>query len=395
MNDIKKQTYISSLYDISLSIGTSLDLDELLDNALSSYIRHIDCSGGMIVKTQNNDFKILVIKPKILKKQATFIEFIFHIINSGSFDSYIIVPCPDNQYCYISKLSDFGYLVLIKSSDFSNEYFLRSLEPLNQKLSNSIITCINSQKLRENEQAMFQQNKLASMGEMMANVAHQWRQPLNAISMSASGIELHQQLGLLDDEEMHKSVQIILRQVDYLSKTIETFRNFFKPNKKSSTFKLLDSFENILTIIKGEIVKFNIEIILNINEDIYLTTFEQELMHSAINIINNAKDVLIEKNISHKLIKIDAKKQDDEIIITFQDNGGGIKEEIIGKIFEPYFTTKHQSQGTGIGLFMTSEIICKHLNGTISASNKEFMHNDILCTGAEFTIKLKEKNEYN
>lgn len=390
IQEFKKQAYISSLYEISLNIGSSLDLDELANSAISSYISHIDCIGGMITKNNPNKFEILAIKPKVLKKQTEFLNFIKELLDSENFENYIVVPYPSNQFCYIAKLGDFGHIVLLKSVDFSSEHFLKSLEPLNQKLTNSIISCINSQKLFETERMMFQQTKLASMGEMIGNIAHQWRQPLCAVSVMASTIELNYSLGLLESENLHTSISDIVNQVEYMSKTIDVFRNFFKPSNSKSIFGLKNIFENIYIIITSEIKKHNIELIFNIPSDIKLYAYEQELMQALINIINNAKDALVESKSKHKIIKIDAFKKEGWIEIVIQDSGGGIPDEILHKIFEPYFTTKHQSRGTGIGLFMTSEIITKHSDGKIIASNQTFEQNDILCEGARFVITLKD-----
>ena len=213
-------------------------------------------------------------------------------------------------------------------------------------------------KNREKESHLFQQSKMASMGEMIGNIAHQWRQPLSAISSSVSSLKLQKQLGLATGEEVDKALDKILDTTSYLSNTINDFRDFFKSDKKKELTSLKKVLDATLSILSSTLKNDNIKVFEDISE-YELNVFPNEFQQALLNIINNARDALIGNEIGEKYIFIDAGKQNENTVISIYDNAGGIPEDIKEKIFEPYFTTKHQSQGTGIGLYMTGEIIKK------------------------------------
>ncbi len=240
-----------------------------------------------------------------------------------------------------------------------------------------------------------QQSKLAAMGEMIGNIAHQWRQPLSLITTTSSGIKLNHELGQLDEKKIHDYTTKIIDSAKYLSDTIDDFRDFFKPNKEKIHFTLLKSFDKTFTLLSSQFKNNDIHIIKNI-EDIKMYGFENELIQVLINILNNAKDELIKKEEDQELfIFIDAFLKDDQVHIYIKDNAGGIKDTIIDRIFEPYFTTKHQSQGTGIGLYMSEEIIVKHMHGTINVRNINFTHENKDYTGAQFEIVINANGKEN
>ncbi len=231
------------------------------------------------------------------------------------------------------------------------------------------------------------QAKLASMGEMIGNIAHQWRQPLNVISTTASGIAIKKEFGTLKDEELITYMEQIVEQTNYLSKTIDDFRNFIKGEKamKDLNFGLLC--EKTLSIVGPSLKSNYIELVTNIDETIEIKGYENELMQAFINIINNSKDALLSNShIENKYIFIDVKRKNNQCEIVIKDNGGGIKLSAMHRIFEPYFTTKHQSQGTGLGLSMTYKIVTELHEGTIIASNTTFEYNGEEYTGGCFTI---------
>ncbi len=230
--------------------------------------------------------------------------------------------------------------------------------------------------------------KMASMGEMIGNIAHQWRQPLSVISTSATGMQIKKEYNLLSDEEFNKSCNDINTNAQYLSKTIEDFRNFIKGDRKKSLFLLKDNINSFLNLVKGSVKNNNIDVILNLQDDIKIDGYENELTQCFINIFNNAKDVLAEQEIENKYIFISTYLQDDKAIIIIKDNAGGITQDVLPKIFEPYFTTKHKSQGTGLGLHMTYSLIVDGMDGTIKAKNKSYEYKNKTYTGAEFMISL-------
>ncbi|MCT7594515.1 sensor histidine kinase [Aliarcobacter butzleri] len=243
----------------------------------------------------------------------------------------------------------------------------------------------------DNKQAiLYQQSKMAAMGEMIGNIAHQWRQPLSIITTATSGMVLQKQMGVLTDEFFFEASNRINTSSQYLSQTIDDFRNFFIPNKEKSKVNLIEIFKKTLDLISAQFSSKDIEIIKNI-EGVEFESYENELIQALINILNNSRDELIKKD-GERFIFVDAFEKDNFINIIIKDNAGGVIKENLDKIFEPYFTTKYKSQGTGIGLYMTEEIITKHLNGTICVENVEFTYNEKEYFGAEFTIKIDLNN---
>lgn len=253
---------------------------------------------------------------------------------------------------------------------------------------------ITEQKLialekEERDKLFFQQSKMAAMGEMLGNIAHQWRQPLSVISTAATGIKLQKDLNILNDKDLDYAMSSINNSAQYLSKTIDDFRSFFDPkNNKEKEFSLLEMIEKSLSIVSSQFVSKNIEIIKNI-EDIKILSSENELIQVILNILNNAKDALNKIENSKKLIFISIYLKNEEIFIEIKDNAGGVDNDIVEKIFDPYFTTKHQSQGTGIGLYMSQNIIKNILNGHLKVSNDTFIYEGVEYIGAKFTISLK------
>ena len=240
----------------------------------------------------------------------------------------------------------------------------------------------------QQQHLLFQQSKMAAMGEMLGNIAHQWRQPLSVITTASTGMKLQKELDMLDDEAFNQSVTNITDSALYLSKTIDDFRNFFKTDKVESTFDITHTFEKVFKLTDGQFSHNDIIFIKNI-EEIKLCALENELIQALINILNNSKDALIElEKPTPRVIFIDAYKQNKKAIIKVKDNAGGIPKDIIDKVCEPYFTTKHQSQGTGIGLYMTSQIIKKNMNGTFKIENVEVKYENKIYKGIETTIEV-------
>jgi len=231
-----------------------------------------------------------------------------------------------------------------------------------------------------------QQSKMAAMGEMLSNIAHQWRQPLSVITTVATGMKLQKEFDSLDDETFEKSIENITNSALYLSDTIEDFRNFFRTDKRETTFNIKDIFEKIFKLTNIQFKTHEIIFINDIN-DFELFGFENEFIQALINILNNAKDAL-ENRENPKLILISTSTKENIATIKITDNAGGIDEEIIDKICEPYFTTKHQSKGTGIGLYMTEEIIVKHMLGSLLIKNVDITYEDKSYKGAEITIEF-------
>lgn len=231
-----------------------------------------------------------------------------------------------------------------------------------------------------------QQSKMAAMGEMIGNIAHQWRQPLSTITTAATGLKFEKQNNILTDENFIKVVDKINNSAQYLSQTIDDFRNFFKSNKNRSKFFVNDVIDKTVDLIDAQLKNKDITIVRNI-DNVLLTNLENELIQVLLNMLNNSRDELIKKDYQ-RLIVIEAFEKKQYVYICVHDNAGGIDKDNLPRIFEPYFTTKHQSRGTGIGLYMSSQIINIHMNGNLTVSNEAFIHEGKDYVGAKFVIKL-------
>ena len=254
------------------------------------------------------------------------------------------------------------------------------LEELNENLEDKIK--LEIEKNLENEQKLFNSMKMSSLGDMIANIAHQWRQPLSVISTIASSIQIEKELGATSEITLHKKMEDILKQSEYLSDTIDTFRDYIKEDYVLSDIEIHEDLNKTLKIIDVVLKDNNINLINKINYEkpIYIKLISGELSQVVINIINNAKDALILNKIKEKNIYIDLIVDEQYCTITIEDNAGGIPLHILPKIFEPYFTTKHKNNGTGIGLYMSYDIMTKHFAGDLYAKNTK--------KGAKFYIKL-------
>ncbi len=263
-------------------------------------------------------------------------------------------------------------------------YITKLLEKKFSNYKREINTYID--KNNKQQRILSQQAKMAAMGEMLGNIAHQWRQPLSVITTVATGMKLQKEFDSLDDETFDKSIDNITNSALYLSDTIEDFRNFFRTDKEETLFSVKDIFEKVFKLTDAQFKNLEIIFIKEIN-DFKLFGFENEFVQALINILNNAKDAL-ENMEKPRLIFISTKKDNDKLIIKITDNAGGINEDIIDKVCEPYFTTKHQAKGTGIGLYMTEEIIVNHMNGSFNINNCEFEYEGKKYKGVEITIEM-------
>lgn len=232
---------------------------------------------------------------------------------------------------------------------------------------------------------IIEQSKLAQMGEMIDAIAHQWKQPISAISLMAQTInykiELH---GKISTKEIIESNELIQKQANHLIDTIDTFRKFFRPNPPLEIVSLSELVDLVKTIMKNTLISNSIDLELSFGGDVEIQCIKNEFIHVLINLINNAKDIFNEKSIQNKIVRIEGSITDNnKKMIKVIDNGGGIPEEIIEHIFNPHFTTKEKENGTGIGLYMSEQIL-KKLNGTIDAENVETVYGK----GASFKLVL-------
>ncbi|WP_164968159.1 sensor histidine kinase [Arcobacter sp. CECT 8986] len=220
-------------------------------------------------------------------------------------------------------------------------------------------------KQRKQEQMLIQQSKLAAMGEMIGNIAHQWRQPLNALGLVMQNIQFAYKMGDLNEEFLQRSVDKANMLTTNMSKTIDDFRNFFKPNKEKELFDVAKTIKKAIYLMESTLHNHQIQLEEDIEENIKVYGFENEFSQGILNILSNAKDAIVEKDIKDGKIRIKAHQTVDNVIIEIEDNAGGIEESIKEKIFEPYFTTKEEGKGTGIGLYMTKIIVENNMQGRI------------------------------
>jgi len=263
------------------------------------------------------------------------------------------------------------------------------LEEMNESLEDRI--ALEIEKNAKQERDIFQQSKQAALGDMIGNIAHQWRQPLSAISTSASGMQLTYQIGALNDEDFMNFTSAIIDNSKYLSQTIDDFRDFIKSEKKIKRFDLSDCVEKCMAIVNSSINNHHLNIQTKYEDNIFIYNYDNELQQAIINIFNNAKDALKEKiqDSDDRVIFIETYQKDNNAIVSIKDTAGGIPEDIMEKIFEPYFTTKHQSQGTGLGLYMTHQIIIDSMKGKLDVENVSFEYENKQYSGAQFSIILK------
>ena len=218
---------------------------------------------------------------------------------------------------------------------------------------------------------IIQQSRLASMGEMISNIAHQWRQPLNALGLLLQNIENAYEMDILDKEYITHTINKGNRLTNSMSQTIDDFRNFFKPNKESEVFSISSSINSTMNILESSLNNNLITLNTDIDDSICIKGFSGEFSQVILNILNNSKDALIEFIPDNRQLFIRVFKDDENAYLEIADNAGGIPEKILEKIFDPYFTTKEEGKGTGIGLYMSKTIIEKNMNGSISVENKK------------------------
>ena len=235
-------------------------------------------------------------------------------------------------------------------------------------------------KGREKDHMLIQQSKLAAMGEMIGSIAHQWRQPLNTVGLMIQDIKNAQQSGELDKRYLDESVDKAMALIKHMSATIDDFRYFHKPEKEPQKFSVRAAVTKAISFVEASFKNNGIEIDLDLGEDSVAEGFPNEFSQALLNVLYNAKDVLAEKKKKGSKVAVRLFKEDGRTVVTVRDNGGGIPDDIMDKVFEPYFSTKPDGKGTGIGLYMSKMIIEKSMNGKLTVMNTG--------GGAEFRVEL-------
>ena len=247
---------------------------------------------------------------------------------------------------------------------------------------------ITSEKDKDN--LIIQQSRFAAMGEMIGNIAHQWRQPLSSISATATGARIRYKNKMISDGELDDTFVKIKNHTQFLSKTIDDFRDFFSQDRKKENININEVVSQSISLVEAAYVSNNIRLhVQATDKSIVINGSSSELAQVFLNILNNAKDILNEKDLEDRVVLVEIFQDNQDAVVRIVDNAGGIPEDIQLKIYEPYFTTKHKSQGTGIGLFMSKKIIEQHFNGMLYSQNKEFEVDGKKYFGAEFNIRIK------
>jgi len=282
-----------------------------------------------------------------------------------------------NKLQKINIVTDDEIYILVKAFNNMIDQLIKSQEEItkfNETLQWNIEEEV--QKNRQKDQQMLQQSRLAQMGEMISMIAHQWRQPLSAISSITASLEIRAQLNTLDNKTIIELAENISKYSQHLSTTIDDFREFFKSYKEKKETTYTELVESALGIIETSITNKNIKLYKELHSTNVFLTYPNEIKQVILNLLKNTEDVLIENNIDNP--KITIKTYDNTLLVC--DNGGGVPKDIIDKIFDPYFSTKRKKDGTGLGLYMSKTIIEQHCGGKLTVSNDS--------EGAVFKIEL-------
>jgi len=373
---------------------------------LSNFFNDIDIAqDGLdgLEKFQKSHYDIVI--SDINMPRMNGIEMLTHIRDLNS-DVIILVISAHNNVSYFTdtiKLDIQGYILkptnITQLTDALKQGVKKiAIKENEAKYKNELEESVESEikKREETEALLLQQSKMASMGEMIGNIAHQWRQPLAELTLLIQSFKTAQKRGMLDDKFIDNRVTKGMDLINNMSETIENFRNFYSPKKNKSEFSVIESIQKSLDIFEGAFSNNSINLSIKYNQDNNYTLYgyAYEVEQVFINLLSNAKDSIIEKNLStQRVISIEIKSNGNIVTIFVRDNGLGLNDKIKEKIFEPYFTTKDDDKGTGIGLYMSKKIVDQHLKGTLSASNVEFEVDNEKFSGAEFILRLPQIKE--
>jgi signal transduction histidine kinase len=395
---------LSISYKCQSSIGNSLKLDEMIKEVLITFFEETDALCGGFYLFESNLSKHIY---SVGKKINYDIDL---LLDKSTKNTISVFKYNDTLNLILYRLEK-GFFIFIYDEIIDINFIKLIFESLRKRLNISINSCLNVKDLeeknlqlhnltsnlqtainkavhlnKEKDKQLFEQMKMAQMGELIGNIAHQWRQPLSVISTIASGIKLKKEMNSLDDKDFYEYMNKIVDNTYLLSATVDEFRDYIKDSHEEKEILIQERVRMAIKIIEPSFIMDNIEIIEDYMEDeaIYFRLISGELLQVLILILNNTKDAFSENNMENKWFKYSVKKDVNKFIIVLEDNAGGIKVEIMDKIFNPYFTTKHQNQGTGMGLYNCYNIVTKHLHGKLYATNT--LH------GVKFTIELPYNN---
>ncbi len=302
----------------------------------------------------------------------------------GNIKEYIAIRYDVTQEVFYKKsLEQKERELALLNTDLEKRVYLKTkeLKELNETLEKRVKEEIF--KNEEKQKVMFWQSRFASLGEMLANIAHQWRQPLTELNLTLFSLKkssLHQEMDEVD--LLYSESKAIIK---HMSETIENFSNFFKPSREKHHFELGASIQEALSIL-DKVLKRDMIHVKTLYEDVVVLGISNEFTQVIINLIKNSRDAFVDNGVLIREIEIAVKQENDFAYVSVEDNAGGIKMKEKNKIFEPYFTTKHTSQGTGLGLFMSKMICEKGLNGSLEVLSKK--------NTTTFIIKIPLEEKY-
>jgi len=287
----------------------------------------------------------------------------------------------------------------IYSISLQNEDYTKNLALLNTQLEDKIHQ--RTQELltknehlqkeiisrKEKERLLIQQSKMAAMGEMISAISHQWKQPLNMLALQLQDVYFKSQLGQLTPEHMVDANEKANSLIQFMSHTIDDFRNFFTPEKKYELFDIRTAIDETLFLVQSILKSSNIDVHIS-GENMKVSGLQNEFKQVMLNLFNNSRDAIVEQNSNNAAIDIKIEDDGSFYSIHFIDTGGGIKENLLDKIYEPYFTTKEEGKGTGIGLYMSKMIIEENMNGKINVNVLSADKSPLKSRGTEFVIQL-------
>lgn len=373
--------------DYLVLIGIDVTQKELIQKEILQQKEELE----LIFNYSKDGIAILDLNTKLLNFNNSFIEMTGYskdeLLEKTAFEMLVDKDIDKNKII-IKKILEEGFITnheetfaFKEKRVFTN--FSVSLLP-NKETLLMIIKDVSSLKVLQ------EQSKLASLGEMIGNIAHQWRQPLSLISTVASSLRVKSEYDMLKKEDIYEASKSIVMQTEYLSNTIDNFRDFIKGDKSYTNISIKDVLDNSLTLVAASLNNNFINLIIELNDDLTIFGNKNELTEAFLNIISNSKDILKTIEEKDRFIFIKSKKVDENRLeLKFLDSGGGIDEALISRVFEPYFTTKHKSQGTGLGLPIVDKIVRERHKAGIEIYNEEFIHNQKKYKGLCFKIIFK------
>jgi len=327
----------------------------------------------------------------LCKEQADLIDDVSNRIYELAFETKTgstlhMLTNATTMYDQYGNIKTFAFMTDI-SQQKKIEEDLRERQEKIEEINDSLESRIQHEveKNREKDQMMYQQSRLASMGEMIGNIAHQWRQPLNIMALVMQDIYISDQLGNLTSEKIEASYEKSNNLLQYMSHTIDDFRNFFQHGGEETWFSVKEALESVHSLVSTNLSYNHIQCSIEVKQDSVIQGGLNEFKQVLINILNNAQEAIQSNASLKKEIEVVITRKNGNALITVKDDGGGIQDDLLNKIFDPYFTTKNQTQGTGLGLYMSKQIIENSMCGSLSARN--------IKDGAEFIISIPIKKE--